>query len=191
MKDKNKTIASIIYQADDFVFPFLFGNDKKGVNNIAKLVNLDSNSFSHKYIQTHTKNDEVLGIVNFYPPKEINKTLENKDFQQAFPHFQGILLGIKSLLFLRILNTSEIDGMYIQTLAVDKSSRGKGIGTKLLNNAIESAKENGYESIWLDVEIKNKRAKKLYKKFGFKEVSKKRIFPFVNLGVYRMKKELK
>lgn len=44
--------------------------------------------------------------------------------------------------------------------------------------------------MWLDVSISNSKAKNLYEKVGFRTVRKIQLFPFLNIGVFRMKKEL-
>lgn len=54
-------------------------------------------------------------------------------------------------------------------LYVIKEYRGRGIGKKLLNTAIEDLKHHGIEIIQLTVINSNKRAIELYKKFGFEE----------------------
>ena len=58
-------------------------------------------------------------------------------------------------------------------ISVAKEYRGKGLGKKLMELIIELAKEKlkGLEMIELSVFKRNKAAKKLYKKFGFKKVA--------------------
>lgn len=52
-------------------------------------------------------------------------------------------------------------------ITVLKKYWGEGIGGKLINHAIEYCKLNSIKKIELEVRIDNKRAIKLYKKFGF------------------------
>ncbi len=58
---------------------------------------------------------------------------------------------------------------YISDLAVDASFEGHGIGRKLLETAEEWAREKGYRLLALYVFSGNRRARKLYEKYGFKE----------------------
>ncbi|MCD4848819.1 MAG: GNAT family N-acetyltransferase [Candidatus Aegiribacteria sp.] len=68
--------------------------------------------------------------------------------------------------------------LYIGSIAVAENYRGKGIGTKLLDAVKDLARNNGFESIILDVVDTNPRAFDLYKRYGY-EVIKKRKFGFI------------
>jgi len=50
---------------------------------------------------------------------------------------------------------------------VDQDHRNLGIGTELTRFALERANRQGYDSIWLTVNVSNFIAIKLYKKLGF------------------------
>ncbi len=58
----------------------------------------------------------------------------------------------------------------IISFAVKKEFRRKGIGTKLLDTAINICKEKGKEKLFLEVRVSNIPAQSLYKKKGFKVV---------------------
>jgi len=57
---------------------------------------------------------------------------------------------------------------YIWDLFVSKEQRNRGIGTKLLNDAIEYSKLIGCDKTGLLVKYQNERAKRLFEKAGFK-----------------------
>jgi ribosomal protein S18 acetylase RimI-like enzyme len=57
---------------------------------------------------------------------------------------------------------------YVFRLVVKKDNRGKGIGTKLLEEAIKRLKAHGHTEIDVLVNEKSKELKKWYKKLGFK-----------------------
>uniref|UniRef100_A0A7C4W3V2 Ribosomal-protein-alanine N-acetyltransferase n=1 Tax=Geoglobus ahangari TaxID=113653 RepID=A0A7C4W3V2_9EURY len=59
----------------------------------------------------------------------------------------------------------------ILSLAVRKEFRRRGIGSMLLEKAIESSKEKGKKRLLLEVRISNIPAQKLYKKYGFKTIN--------------------
>lgn len=58
---------------------------------------------------------------------------------------------------------------YIDTLCVSSNFQGYGIGTTLLKEAEEMAKQKGYQRISLNVAHDNPLAKRLYKKLGYIE----------------------
>ena len=62
--------------------------------------------------------------------------------------------------------------MYIEELYVDNSFRRRGIGKKLINEAIEIAKEKKISSIFVTTGEHLKAAKKFYKKINFRNMPK-------------------
>ncbi len=55
-------------------------------------------------------------------------------------------------------------------IAVRQDMRGRGIGTRLLDELVAHAVQQGYESIRLDVIDINPAARRLYERYGFKAV---------------------
>lgn len=60
---------------------------------------------------------------------------------------------------------------YILDIQVAPAHQGKGLGGRLLEEAVRLAKELGIDKIALRVELKNKRAIKFYLKHGFKPIA--------------------
>lgn len=56
----------------------------------------------------------------------------------------------------------------IDAICVDEKYRGKGIGTKILEDIKEIAKTRGCTDLYLTVNRENENAIKVYEKFGFK-----------------------
>ncbi len=71
----------------------------------------------------------------------------------------------------------------IHELAVKKQFWGKGVGSRLLNEALKHIKEKGLDTARLWVGEKNEEAKAFYKKRGFKPL-------FQGWGWLRMEKRL-
>ena len=61
--------------------------------------------------------------------------------------------------------------MYVEALAVSAGYRGQGIGTALLERAIELARAEGLASVVLDVVDTNPGARRLYERAGFRAVA--------------------
>ncbi len=59
-------------------------------------------------------------------------------------------------------------------IIVDPDYRGKGVGSRLLEKAIKTAKHLGFEKICLSTFHTNSNAISLYKKFGFQEVGRRK-----------------
>lgn len=63
--------------------------------------------------------------------------------------------------------TVELKAMYL-----DRNYRGKGLGRRLMDKAVDEAKRLGYKSMVLDSMSQYKAALKLYEKSGFKNTER-------------------
>lgn len=70
-------------------------------------------------------------------------------------------------------NDSKNYTAYITSVLVSKSSRGKGIGTKLIRIAEDVSRDKKMTKIRLEVNVNNSAAKSLYEKLGYVEVQRK------------------
>ncbi len=83
----------------------------------------------------------------------------------------GVLKGTWAALIFSLYERKPTSGeLLMDGISVDKDYRGKGIGSKLLDEIAKYASENKYDRIRLDVIDINPKAKKLYEKKGFKPV---------------------
>ena len=67
-----------------------------------------------------------------------------------------------------------VDDMHITNIVVKKDFRQKGIGSKLLEKLIETSKQKNVISLTLEVNYKNTPAIRLYEKYGFKHVGRRK-----------------
>jgi ribosomal protein S18 acetylase RimI-like enzyme len=64
---------------------------------------------------------------------------------------------------------------YISNLYILEQYRKKGIGKKLIERSLDWLKKNNTEYVSLEIHIDNEDAKKIYKKFGFKNYTLKMV----------------
>ena len=64
----------------------------------------------------------------------------------------------------------EVDVLYV---FIEEVERSKGYGFYLLNTIFNSLKDDGINRIFLEVDVRNSNAIKLYEKLGFKEISRR------------------
>ena len=62
----------------------------------------------------------------------------------------------------------------IVNLAVHPGNRNRGLGRKILEYLLKTAKDEGVKTIYLDVRAENPYAQKLYSSCGFKAVGRRR-----------------
>ncbi|XP_053608742.1 N-alpha-acetyltransferase 30-like [Plodia interpunctella] len=77
---------------------------------------------------------------------------------------------------------------YIAMLAVDKKYRKRGIGSRLVQKAIQAMIDDNADEVVLETEITNKPALKLYENLGF--VRDKRLFRYYLNGVDALRLKL-
>lgn len=95
---------------------------------------------------------------NFNKVNDIDELINNNEIIGYY--LDNILVGF--LVYKKLYEV--IDLLYI---VVDQSYRRKGIGSKLM----ESLLDLDYERIMLEVDVSNKSAIKLYKKYNFKIIN--------------------
>lgn len=61
--------------------------------------------------------------------------------------------------------------LFVDSLAVDECMRGQGIGSRLMETAVQTAREQGYDGVELQVNARNVRARKFYEELGFTDKS--------------------
>jgi ribosomal protein S18 acetylase RimI-like enzyme len=76
---------------------------------------------------------------------------------------------------------------YLQAIAVQPDRRGAGVGSRLLDAALEQARDSGAGRIALDVDAANGRARRLYERYGFQVAgTSRRAWLLGGLRVHRM-----
>lgn len=68
------------------------------------------------------------------------------------------------------------DRIEIDNLFVDEIRRKEGIGKKLMSYLVAVAINNHVINITLEVRISNEIARDLYKKFGFREIARRKFY---------------
>lgn len=76
--------------------------------------------------------------------------------------------GLKGACWVRKQGGAEDEWRLI--MALDRSHRGQGIGGQMLEKLVEETDRAGIEKIGLVVRPENQAARKLYSRFGFKQV---------------------
>jgi len=151
--DKLKTLEDLPYEnAKGLIKDFLlFNEDNFKLYKVAKV------------------DENVIGMIKLLSKedKEIYGNINEKDKKEI-----GYIKLVKAGIVLKIFEHSvKKDNLYIDTVVVDDSYRGSGIGGKLLLEAFKETERKGKKKTSLVVIKRNENAKKLYENMGF-EVTK-------------------
>ena len=132
--------------------------------------------------------DDVPEIVNLLASDKLGKLRENYQeplpvkYYQAFENIDGdvnqelivieneknSIIGTLQLTFVQYLTYQGGMRAQIEAVRIREDYRGKGIGEKLLNWAIERSKEKDVHLVQLTTDKKRQKALLFYEKLGFK-----------------------
>lgn len=83
--------------------------------------------------------------------------------------YEGNAVGILFIIFRHIENPNQMarDIIFVDSMAVEKKYRGKGIGHAFFDFLKNLKNQKGYDGIELQVNAKNRAAYKIYSDYGF------------------------
>ena len=96
-----------------------------------------------------------------------------KDENWYVAEADGVVVGVLELMKRHVESPAQVmkDVLFISTMAVDEKYRGKGIGHLFFEKVKRLKQEKGYDTIELQVNVKNRLAYEMYRKYGFTEKS--------------------
>lgn len=158
--DADEIVDLMMLAMGDLPYKFTASADKSIAFALLKqFVLTDGNQYSLSNTFVYQLYEKVVGSINAYDGGAIEQ-LRQPFFdyiRQAFHH--GVFdMDVES----------EAGEYYIDTLAVNPSYQGKGIGKDLIKYAINHAEKTGFDKVGLLVS--NPDAKRLYEKLGFEKI---------------------
>ena len=162
-KHDSRKVAKLIYDVDFRTFDLLFKSSDKAISTIEKQLKKEESFDDTKVVLD--ENNNVIGLLIFWISKK-----------PAFYHSLktvSLKLLIVDILDYFVLCDVEKGDFHVAELAIDESQRGKGLGSKVLNDVIDYAKKNNLKRVTLDADFRNTGAKSLYERMGFREFNKK------------------
>lgn len=100
---------------------------------------------------------------DFWTYDVLQEELNNPNSEYFVAKLENNILGFAGI-------WKAVDDVHITDIVVKKSNRQTGIGSKLLEKLIQTAKSQNFNSITLEVNELNLPAINLYLKYGFKNV---------------------
>lgn len=126
------------------------------------LVNDEQSQYSYTNTLVALHNEEVVGVCVSYDGKDLRR-LRSKFIEMAKKRFNRD--------FANMDDETQEGELYVDSLAVNKSFRGRGIAQKLLKATIEKARNLHIDHVGLLVDCNNPLAEKLYSKVGYQYVN--------------------
>jgi GNAT superfamily N-acetyltransferase len=136
---------------------------------LSDLEDLSRRTFEESFSAQNKASDMREYLENNLSAKQLKSELENPESEFYFIYNDDITVGyLKLNLGNAQTETFEIQSLEIVRLYVLKSEHGKKFGYRLLNFAVERAREMNCQQLWLGVWEKNFHAIEFYEKHGFK-----------------------
>lgn len=67
-----------------------------------------------------------------------------------------------------------LDQAELANIAVREEARGRGLGARLLQHALDRARVAGVRTVYLEVRVSNEAALRMYRRAGFRETGRRR-----------------
>ena len=127
---------------------------------------------------TAFEGDRLVGILGLH---DAGGSFLEPDYRTMVRHY-GVAMGMARLALLMLLDHTLPPGdLYLDGIAVAEPHRGRGIGTALMAAFEERARDNGFQTVSLEVIDANPRARDLYERLGYREVAVHTMGPFSRL----------
>jgi hypothetical protein len=122
--------------------------------------------FSHNLHHVYTQNNQVMGTLGLINQGKHSKSLPYNAWH-IFKHYgwRSIYKGLK--FEHKLVKPPKKKCLYLYHIAVCNEQQGRGIARKLIEFAEQTAKEQSYPLMSLDVAKHNQRALNLYLGMGF------------------------
>jgi len=141
-----------------------------------KRLSLLKDCFVSEYAIVAMNDNRLIGIAGFHTPEgSLTGGITYNGLVSRLGFFRGSWAAVIFNLYDRKPARGEL---LMDGIAVRGDFRGKGVGSKLLDEIARYASENNYNRIRLDVIDTNPRARKLYERRGFKVVKTEK-FPYL------------
>ena len=131
------------------------------------------NNLLHQVLDVHHEGrpDLFKGGCKKYTDEQLVDILQDEDITVFVAEEDGVVYGEVFCMMKKTVDDNvlrDCKTLYIEDVCVDKSARGKKVGTLMFDKVKQFAKEQGCYNLTLNVWAFNEGAAKFYEKIGFK-----------------------
>lgn len=143
------------------------------VQDINQLKEIGRKTFHETFSESNSEQNMQKYLDEKFSSEKLTEELNNSDSEFYFATLENNVIGYLKVNFGKSQTELKDDkALEIERIYVSKEFHGKKIGQLLYDKAIEVAKNNHNDYVWLGVWEKNLRAIGFYKKNGFVEFDK-------------------
>lgn len=191
--------AKLTYIAGPDLYSYLMVQKEPKIYDLLNILYKNpGNPAAKENVIVEEESGTIRGLIRVCPASYLQQSPKNiLKMTKEILRLNGLINFVKMAFRIKLnryMSEVEDDEFFIVNLAVFEKYRRQGIARKLLEQAEEMAREKNLNNLSLYVEINNPHAKKVYEKFGFKEVKKevlpKKYHKHNLFGFYKMVKEI-
>ena len=187
--------AELIHATEPHIFGYLHGHDMALLRSHLGFQWQQTDSlFSHRFCTAAMHDGALAGIEIGYGVAE-QEQAAGAMIEHAMTHMTEAQFAHMATWFEHghyVLPPVPDDAWYLQHLAVVPQARGRGVGERLLANALERSREAGFSRVLLDLYAENP-ARSLYERMGFEVIVETLVKPLIEHGIplhLRMERKL-
>jgi ribosomal protein S18 acetylase RimI-like enzyme len=141
---------------------------KIGIEQINQLQQIGRQTFSETFVESNTAENMAKYLEEAYSHEKLIAELNDPNSIFYFAMMGQDVIGyLKLNMGASQTEVKDNDALEIERIYVLKSFQGKRVGQMLFEKAIQIAKEQNAEFVWLGVWEENKKAIQFYTKNGF------------------------
>ena len=187
--EEGLVFARYLDQAAEGFMRFLLGRRSSEI--LAEAYTRPDNDYSFQNVTFAETGGSIVGMACGFTAAERGR-FSDRPLRRAvgFPAVRLRALRILLAPMFRILKSIPDGGFYLLALAVEDATRGRGIGSSLMDLVEERARRSGSSRLCLDVAVKNEGARRLYERRGMVDESRWPRLRLLPPLLVRMTKEL-
>jgi ribosomal protein S18 acetylase RimI-like enzyme len=166
-KDSEAIATHLLLAMEDIVYKFIGSRDPEEARKfMLHFAATDNNQYSYQNCWIVQDEDEVVATINLYDGGALHQLRQP-------------VLGYLKARFNRELtpeDETQAGEWYIDSLGVDVSRQGNGIGSALLQYVVDEYTKKNNQTLGLLVDKENTKARRLYIRLGFKSAGTKFLF---------------
>ncbi len=146
---------------------------KAELQNIEKLQKIGRQTFFETFSESNSEENMQKYLDEGFSTEKLTTELNDTNSEFYFAFLDEEVIGYLKLNFGESqTELKDNKALEIERIYVSKEFHGKSVGQLLYDKAIEVAKQNNVDYVWLGVWEENPRAISFYKKNGFVEFNK-------------------
>lgn len=177
--------AELIHATEPHIFGYLHGHDMDLLrSHLGYQWQQPDSLFSHRFCRAAMQGGELVGIEIGYDAVTQQQAAAAM-VEHAMAYMTPAQFAHMASWFEHghyVLPPVPGDAWYLQHLAVVAEARGRGVGERLLLDAIERCRKAGFGRVLLDLYAENP-ARRLYERMGFTVIVETLVQPLVQHGI--------